>query len=159
SKDGNLAPGSCRTDTGVNWPAATPLSPDSMLLTMPDLGALETILRESYPEIWVRHHLGSFGPAYFAAFDAADITRHLEQIRALDDEHLVSVRAWPADADGAASSETLAGCWWVEVVGQDAFQFLSTVCSLLAVSGFSIVEGRVFTSQPPPRGPVAATPG
>src|SRR5262249_17123226 len=43
--------------------------------------------------------------------------------------------------------------WWVEVVGYDAFQFLSTVCNLLAVMGLAIVEGRVFTSQPPPREP------
>ena len=41
------------------------------------------------------------------------------------------------------------GEWWVDVVGYDAFQFLSTLSTLLAVRGLSIVEGRVFTSQPP----------
>ena len=39
----------------------------------------------------------------------------------------------------------------VRGVGYDAFEFLSTLCNLLAVHGLSIVEGRVFTSRPPPR--------
>ena len=127
------------------------MSPDLALLTMPDRTTLETELRRLYPEPWVRHHLDSFSPAYFAAFTPEEVAQHLELIRALDDEQLVITVAWPADADAPLGSGTGADRWWVEVVGYDAFQFLSTLCNLLAVHGLSIVEGRVFTSQPPPR--------
>src|SRR4051794_10492557 len=125
------------------------LSPERALLTMPDLTRLETTLRDRFPERWVRHHLDSFSAAYFEAFDAEDVARHLGLVRELDDEHLVFARAWPveavavADADAGAGAGTEEDRWWVEVVGYDAFQFLSTLCNLLAVHGLSIVEGRV----------------
>jgi glutamate-ammonia-ligase adenylyltransferase len=116
---------------------------------MADLALLETELRRYYPEAWVRHHLDSFGPVYFDSFTPQEIAQHLELMRALDDEQLIIALAWPAEpgADGVTDR------WWVEVVGYDAFQLLSTVCTLLAVQGLGIVEGRVFTSQPPPRDP------
>ncbi|MEA2630767.1 MAG: [glutamine synthetase] adenylyltransferase / [glutamine synthetase]-adenylyl-L-tyrosine, partial [Chloroflexota bacterium] len=119
---------------------------------MPDLTRLETTLRDRFPERWVRHHLDSFSAAYFEAFDAEDVARHLGLVRELDDEHLVFARAWPVEAVAVADAGAGTGedRWWVEVVGYDAFQFLSTLCNLLAVHGLSIVEGRVFTSQPPP---------
>jgi glutamate-ammonia-ligase adenylyltransferase len=127
-----------------------------MLLTMPDLTRLETELRRIYPESWVRHHLDSFSPAYFAAFTPEEIAQHLELLRALDAEQLVIALAWPAavaGGAGAAAAEPVTDQWWVEVVGYDVFQFLSTVCCLLAVSGLEIVEAHIFTSQPPPRAP------
>lgn len=107
---------------------------------MPDLAQLQSRLLASYPERWVQHHLASFPAEYFAAFDAAEVERHLGLMLELGEDQPVAVRARPAGR----------GLWWVEVVGNDAFQFLSTLCSLLAVRGLSIVEGRVFTSQPPP---------
>ena len=113
---------------------------------MPDPTRLERELCERHPERWVRHHLESFSPAYFEAFDVEDVARHLEMLRRLDDEHLVLARTWPDEEPGR---------WWIEVVGYDAFQFLSTLCHLLAVHGLSIVEGRVFTSKPPPGEPPA----
>jgi glutamate-ammonia-ligase adenylyltransferase len=119
---------------------------------MPDLTRLETELRQLYPESWVRHHLDSFSPAYFAAFTPEEIAQHLELVRALDAEQLVIALAWPAAVAGAAGG-TVTDQWWVEVVGYDVFQFLSTVCCLLAVSGLEIVEAHVFTSQPPAPGP------
>jgi glutamate-ammonia-ligase adenylyltransferase len=120
---------------------------------MPDLTRLEAELRRLYPEVWVRHHLDSFSPAYFAAFTAEEIAQHLELVRALDAAQLVIAVAWPAAAENAARDEIGPDQWWVEVVGYDVFQFLSTVCNLLAVSGLGIVEGKVFTSEPPPRAP------
>jgi glutamate-ammonia-ligase adenylyltransferase len=122
---------------------------------MPDLSRLETELREHHPESWVRHHLDSFAAAYFTVFEPADVARHLGLIRALDDEHLVFAQARPAGAAGDEADPDR-DRWWVEIVGYDAFQFLSTACNLLAVHGLAIVEGSVFTSQPPPPGPGAA---
>lgn len=107
---------------------------------MPDLAQLQSRLLERYPERWVQHHLASFPAAYFAAFDADDVERHLGMMLELSDDRPVAVRARPAEG----------GQWWVDVAGYDAFQFLSTLCSLLAVRGLSIVEGHVLTSQPPP---------
>jgi [glutamine synthetase] adenylyltransferase / [glutamine synthetase]-adenylyl-L-tyrosine phosphorylase len=108
---------------------------------MHDLSLLRTALLDRFPEPWVRHHLDSFQGTYFEAFDEADVARHLGLMLTLSDERPVAVQARPA-GDGE---------WWVDVVGYDCFQFLSTVCNLLAVRGLSIVEGGVFTSRPPPR--------
>ncbi|HEV3168520.1 MAG TPA: hypothetical protein VGZ22_31225, partial [Isosphaeraceae bacterium] len=112
---------------------------------MPDLARLQSALIRDHPEPWVRHHLESFQEAYFSAFDEVEVGRHISLMRTLGDQRPVAVEGRPAtDGDGE---------WWVDVVGYDCFQFLSTVCNLLAVRGLSIVEGRVFTSQPPPRQP------
>ncbi|HEV3121096.1 MAG TPA: hypothetical protein VGY53_04305 [Isosphaeraceae bacterium] len=110
---------------------------------MPDLASLQSALIGRFPESWVRHHLESFQAAYFEAFDEADVARHLGMMPGLTDQKPVAVQARSAGP----------GAWRVDVVGYDCFQFLSTLCNLLAVRGFSIVEGRVFTSQPPPRSP------
>jgi glutamate-ammonia-ligase adenylyltransferase len=112
-----------------------------------DRTPLERDLLRHYPEAWVRHHLDSFSPTYFAAFTIEEVAQHLELVRSLDDEQLVIALAWPAVVDHGMSADR----WWVEVVGYDSFQFLSTLCNLLAVNGLSIIEGRVFTSRPPPR--------
>ncbi len=118
----------------------------SQLLTMAELEQLERELLVRHPERWVRHHLASFPADYFRAFDIGDVSRHLEAMLTLTDDRPVHVRA---EAENG-------GVWKVDVVGYDAFQFLSTVCTLLAVSGLSILDGRVFTSQPPPSEPAAA---
>jgi glutamate-ammonia-ligase adenylyltransferase len=108
---------------------------------MPDPASLRSLLLGRFPAEWVESHLASFQPAYFGAFTAEEIAGHLELIRELSDDRPVRVRAEPAGPPGQ---------WCVQVVGFDAFQFLSTLCNLLTVHGFSIVEGRVFTSEPPP---------
>jgi glutamate-ammonia-ligase adenylyltransferase len=105
---------------------------------MPDLARIESELTGRYPEPWVQHHLASFRAPYFAAFDGQDIGRHLGRSLALTDERPVEVETWP---DGP-------GAWRVEAVAFDAFQLLSTFCTLLAVHGLSIVEGQAFTSDP-----------
>src|SRR5262249_10497889 len=114
---------------------------------MPDLARIESDLTGRYPETWVRHHLASFRPPYFAAFDGEDIARHLGRSLALTDEQPVAVETWPEGP----------GAWRVEAVGFDAFQLLSTLCTLLAIHRLSIVEGHAFTSdprlRPGPRGP------
>jgi glutamate-ammonia-ligase adenylyltransferase len=105
---------------------------------MPDPARLASELTDRYPEPWVRHHLATFSADYFAAFSAEDVSRHLGRVLALSDEHPVAVEVWPCGP----------GAWRVEAVGFDAFQFLSTLCTLLAIHGLSIVEGRAFTSDP-----------
>jgi glutamate-ammonia-ligase adenylyltransferase len=109
-------------------------------MPMTDLVRLESELARRHPAPWVRHHIGAFREAYFAAFDDEAVDRHLGQIIALTDEHPVAVEAWPEEA----------GDWGVEVVAYDAFLLLSTICTLLAIHGHSIVEGQAFTSDPHP---------
>lgn len=108
---------------------------------MPNSGRLREWLLNRFPAAWVDHQLASFQPEYFRAFDHEAVARHLELARALSDERPVVVHAEPDPHSGA---------WRVEVVGFDSFQFLSTLCTLLTVTGFSIVEAKVFTSEPPP---------
>jgi UTP:GlnB (protein PII) uridylyltransferase len=110
---------------------------------MPDLAQLENELIGRHPEKWVRQHLASFPADYFRTFDGSDISRYLESLRLLTEERPVKVRAEREAND----------VWKVEIVGYDAFQFLSTLCTLLAVRGLSIREGHVFTSSPPPAEP------
>ena len=112
---------------------------------MADMEQLERELLARHPERWVRHHLASFPADYFRVFDSTEVSRHLEAMLTLTDDRPVHVRA----------ESECGGVWRVDVVGYDAFQFLSTVCTLLAVSGLSILDGRVFTSQPPPSEPTA----
>jgi glutamate-ammonia-ligase adenylyltransferase len=106
----------------------------------PDKGALRAELIGRHPAPWVDHVLASFQDAYFEAFDAHAIDRHLRLIRELGDEHPVRFETRPGD---------LPGEWWLEVVGYDAFQFLSTLCMMLTVQGLSIQEAWIFTSEPP----------
>jgi glutamate-ammonia-ligase adenylyltransferase len=106
---------------------------------MPEMAELESELMGRHPERWVHHFLASFPDTYFQSFDGAAVSRHLEAMRSLTDDRPVRVHVEP-DSDGG---------WRVDVVGYDAFQFLSTLCTLLAVRGLSIREGRVFTSHPP----------
>ena len=98
---------------------------------MADMEQLERELSVRHPERWVRHHLASFPADYFRVFDSTEVSRHLEAMLTLTDDRPVHVRA---------ESES-GGVWRVDVVGYDAFQFLSTVCTLLAVSGLSILMG------------------
>jgi len=105
---------------------------------MSDLTGIERDLTGLYPEPWVQYHLASFRAPYFAAFDGPDIARHLGASIALSDERPVAVETWP---EGPRA-------WRVEAIGFDAFQLLSTLCTLLAIHGLSIVEGQAFTSDP-----------
>ena len=106
---------------------------------MPDKEKLERELTANHPEPWVRHLLASFPDAYFRGFDSSQVSRHLSAMRSVSDERPVVVHAEP-------ESE---GVWRLDVVGYDAFQFLSTLCALLVVRELSIAEGRVYTSRPP----------
>jgi glutamate-ammonia-ligase adenylyltransferase len=102
----------------------------------------------------VAQHLVRMPPAYITAFSEADIERHTELIRRLDDDNLVEVEAVPLDDDH----------WRVTIVGYDYLGELSVICGLLFVYGFNIVAGEVFSygregdtlrreplSAPPPR--------
>ncbi|QDV34483.1 [protein-PII] uridylyltransferase family protein [Tautonia plasticadhaerens] len=101
---------------------------------------LRRALARSHPEAWVDHLLGSFPGDYLARFDAEALSRHLGLIRELGADRPVRVWAGPADDEGTCR---------VEIVGYDAFQLLSTVCSLLAIHRLSVVEARIYTSEPP----------
>lgn len=107
---------------------------------MPDLEPLREALLAQHPQAWVEHLLNSFHESYFATFDRDAIDRQLTLMRRLGDNHPVALEARPGD---------LPGEWWIEVVGYDAFQFLSTLCMLLSVYGLSIQEAWIFTSEPP----------
>ncbi len=120
----------------------------SWLLAITDMEQLVRELLVHHPERWVRHHLASFPADYFRVFDSTEVSRHLEAMLTLTDDRPVHV--WAESECG--------GVWRVDVVGYDAFQFLSTVCTLLAVSGLSILDGWVFTSQAPPPDPTASVP-
>jgi glutamate-ammonia-ligase adenylyltransferase len=101
---------------------------------------LRRALSRSHPEPWVDHVLGSFPPEYLGRYDADALSRHLGLIRELGADHPIRVQAEPVDD---------LGTWRVEIVGYDAFQLLSTVCSLLAIYRLSVIEARIFTSDPP----------
>src|SRR6185312_9449185 len=115
--------GGARRRPRSGWPAP-----------MPDLTRIESDLTGRYPGAWVRHHLRSFRAPYFAAFDVEDFARHLGRSLTLTDAQPVAVEVWPEGP----------GAWRVEAVGFDAFQLLSTLCTLLAIHGLSIVHGRAF---------------
>jgi glutamate-ammonia-ligase adenylyltransferase len=121
-------------------PAAA-LSPGLVPSAMPVRAEMLAELSARFPEPAVRQHLESFPDAYCEAFQPDEIASHLELVRDLADDRPVLTRARPAVEPGQ---------WTVEVAGYDTFQFLSTVCNLLTVHGFSIVDGRIFTSEPPP---------
>ncbi|MBE7469082.1 MAG: glutamine synthetase adenylyltransferase [Anaerolineae bacterium] len=90
-------------------------------------------------------HLVRMHPSYAATFTDADIQRHTRLTEQLDDQHLVKVEAVPLDAQH----------WRVTIVGYDYLGELSLICGLLFVYGFDIVEGHVFTYDPP-TGPAPA---
>src|SRR3954468_188891 len=140
--DGKLTSGCTRaTDhasiEAVPFSESVSLSPGCWLVAMPDLAKLESELIVGYPAPWVRHHLATFPEGYFEAFDETAIGRHIGAMMELTDTRSVRVLA---EAEGE-------DVWRIDVVGYDAFQFLSTLCTLLAVRGLAILEGQVFTSQ------------
>ena len=104
-----------------------------------------TRLLRDHPEGWVDHLLNSFPIEYIERFEAEAMSRHLGLIRELSPDRPVIVAADRLD-DGA---------WRVEIVGYDAFQMLSTVCSLLAVHRLAILEAAISTSEAPPDEPAA----
>ena len=114
-------------------------------MATPIPGEPRASLLRDHPEGWVDHLLHSFPTEYAERFEAEAMGRHLGMIRALSPDHPVLVAAERLD-DGA---------WRVEIVGFDAFQMLSTVCSLLAVHRLAILEAAIFTSDAPPDPAVA----
>lgn len=87
------------------------------------------------PPSAVAQHMVRMPPAYITTFSEADIERHTELIRRLDDDNLVEVEAVPLDDDH----------WRVTIVGYDYLGELSIICGLLFVYGFNIVAGEVFS--------------
>ncbi len=113
---------------------------------MPELAKIRNVLLNQFPESWVEPYLASFREPYFETFDPEDLAQQLQMMTELTDGRRVALRA---RSIGHGETD-----WRVAITGYDAFQFLSTVCRLLAIHGLWIVAGRMFTSDPPPE-PVA----
>lgn len=90
-------------------------------------------------------HLVRMHPSYAATFTDADIQRHTLLLEGLDEQHPIRVEATPLDEQ----------FWRVTIVGYDYLGELTLICGLLFVYGVDIVEGRVFTYDPP-AGPAPA---
>ncbi|MBE7550155.1 MAG: glutamine synthetase adenylyltransferase [Anaerolineales bacterium] len=90
-------------------------------------------------------HLVRMHPSYAATFSDEDIQRHTRLVEQLDEHNQVRVEAMPLDAQH----------WRVTIVGYDYLGELSLICGLLFVHGIDIVDGRVFTYDPP-SGPAPA---
>lgn len=87
----------------------------------------------------VQRHLARLDPAYTLAFTEAEIERHAALVARLTNDNLVEVDA--AALEG--------GLWRVTIVAFDYLGELSVICGLLAVHGFDILNGDVFTYEPP----------
>ncbi len=97
----------------------------------------------------VRRHVARMDPSYTATFSEREIKRHAELAARLSDENLVEVDAESLDN----------GRWRVTVVGYDYLGELSLICGLLFVYGFTILDGHVFTYEPPEQPPSVPAPG
>ncbi len=86
----------------------------------------------------VQRHLARLDPAYTLAFDASEIERHSTLAARLTNDNLVEVDATPLEG----------GLWRVAIVAFDYLGELSLICGLLAVHGFDILDGDVFTYEP-----------
>ncbi len=84
-------------------------------------------------------HVARMAPSYAQTFDRAEISRHAVLSARLSAENLVEIDAMPLDD----------GCWRVTMVGYDYVGELSLICGLLFVYGWNIVDGHVFTYEPP----------
>ncbi|MFQ5856708.1 MAG: glutamine synthetase adenylyltransferase [Anaerolineae bacterium] len=110
----------------------------------------DNVEKPAYPQTAprdIRRHVERMDPSYTATFSDAEIRRHAELASRLNEHNLVEVDAVPLDN----------GCWRVTVVGYDYLGELSLICGLLFVYGFSILDGHVFTYEPPVRPPTAPT--
>ncbi|MFQ5594141.1 MAG: glutamine synthetase adenylyltransferase [Anaerolineae bacterium] len=93
----------------------------------------------------IRRHVARMDPSYATTFSDVEIKRHAELVARLDHHNLVEVDAMPL-GDGS---------WRITVVGYDYLGELSLICGLLFVYGFSILDGHVFTYEPPAYNPPA----
>jgi glutamate-ammonia-ligase adenylyltransferase len=90
------------------------------------------------PSPEARQHMSRLAPSYGATFDPVEIERHSVMAAQLTLEEPVAVDAQPLDE----------GRTRVTVVGFDYLGELSLICGLLFASGFSILDGYVYTYEP-----------
>ncbi len=100
-----------------------PMSPDNRPHTLPDAA----------------HHVERMPPSYAQTFNEKEIAHHAQLAARLNSECLSQVVAEPL-TDGR---------WQVTVVAFDYPGELSLICGLLFVYGLSILDGQVFTYEPP----------
>jgi len=87
----------------------------------------------------VGHHVESLGQSYAEAFSREEIERHAALAQQLDADNLIEVDAAPTGEEN----------WRVTIVAYDYPGELALICGLLFAYGFSILDGKVFTYEPP----------
>ena len=97
----------------------------------------------------IPHHLLRMDPSYAVTFSPEDIARHAALAERLDDDHLVEVQAQPLEGER----------WQITIVAYDYPGELSLICGLLFVYNLNILEGHVFTYEPPRASPAARPQG
>jgi glutamate-ammonia-ligase adenylyltransferase len=88
----------------------------------------------------ISRHVESLDASYAEAFRPEEIARHTALVQRLAADHLVEVDAEPVGD----------GNWRITIVAYDYPGELSLICGLLLAYGFSILDGNVFTYEPPP---------
>ncbi|MCU0508213.1 MAG: DUF294 nucleotidyltransferase-like domain-containing protein [Anaerolineae bacterium] len=132
--------------------AATPLQPSgSALLARAALDGGESLSNgdiammldayagSSQPSPAARQHMARLAPSYAATFDPVEIERHAVMAARLDPARPVTV-----DAESLGDGRTR-----VTIVGYDYLGVLSVICGLMFASGYSIIDGYVYTYEPP----------
>jgi glutamate-ammonia-ligase adenylyltransferase len=94
----------------------------------------------------ISRHVESLGQSYAEAFSPEEIERHTTLAQRLDADNLVEVVADSLED----------GCWRVTIVAYDYPGELSLICGLLFAYGLSILNGNVFTYEPPAPAPPQA---
>jgi len=94
---------------------------------------------DSHSNPQVERHMARMDPSYATTFSDQEIQRHAALAAQLDSEH-------PVEVDAALLDD---GHWRVTIVGYDYPGELSLICGLLFAYGFDIVDGDVFTYEPP----------
>jgi [glutamine synthetase] adenylyltransferase / [glutamine synthetase]-adenylyl-L-tyrosine phosphorylase len=90
------------------------------------------------PSATARQHMARLAPSYAATFDPVEIERHAVMTARLDHARPVTV-----DVESLADGRTR-----VTIVGYDYLGVLSLICGLMFASGYSILDGYVYTYEP-----------
>ncbi len=90
------------------------------------------------PSHAARQHMARLAPSYAATFDPVEIERHAVMAARLDPSRPVAV-----DAESLGDGRTR-----VTIVGYDYLGVLSLICGLMFASGYSIIDGYVYTYEP-----------
>ena len=90
------------------------------------------------PSAAAREHMARLAPSYAATFDPVEIERHAVLAARLDNGRPITV-----DTESLGDGRTR-----VTIVGFDYLGVLSIICGLMFASGYSIIDGYVYTYEP-----------